>query len=130
MKPKVISKAFDTIDEAQAAFPTPEQFRIALVDEVHFGGRRFVGLKARDLMDACGIRIGDVDEFCLSQVPSNWRKFRAGDTGWSFIYTYRILGKNRCTVRFKSEHGDGGVCDSCIGPYLYRRKLRSKKPAR
>jgi hypothetical protein len=117
-----MSKAFETIDQAKAEFPSPEKFRVALVDDVHFRGHRFDALAPRDLLEACGVSVGSMDAFCLSQVPSDRRKFLASDSGWRFIYTYRIPGRNRRTVRFKSEHGDGGACDACTGPYLYRRK--------
>ncbi len=69
--------------------------------------------------------MGNTGGFCISQVPSDRVAFKNSDSGWAFIYTYRISGKNRRTIRFRSEHGDGGVCDSCVGPYVYRRQ---KKP--
>lgn len=118
-------RAFKTIEEAKAEFPTPEKFRVALVDDVHFEAGRFDGLDSEELLIACGVQPGDVDKFCLSQVPSNRYLFQTSDTGWNFIYTYRIPGKNRRTVRFKSEHGCGGVCESCDGPYVYRRRRSS-----
>lgn len=126
--PQGSSNPFETLAEAMAEFPSASAFRSALVDDVHFGYGRFSRLSPRELLDACGVKLGEMDEFCLSQVPSDRVAFKNGDSGWSFIYTYRIPGKNRRTVRFQSQHGDGGVCDSCVGPYLYRRnKLGSKE---
>jgi len=120
--------AFGSIEEAQVEFPTPELFRVALVDDVHFGRGRFDALHSLDLLEACGVAVGDMDNFCISQVPSNRYKARTSDSGWSYIYTYRIPGKSRRSVRFKSEHGDGGVCDACTGPYINRRKQKAKSP--
>ena len=44
------------------------------------------------------------------------------ETGWGFRYTYRIQGMARKSVRFQSVHGDGGVMESCEGPYVLVRK--------
>ncbi len=122
-------KSFDTIDEAIIEFSTPEEFRVALVDDVHFKGGRFDRIGPRDLLEACGVEIGSNDAFCLSEVPSNRAAFNRGDeTGWTRDCTYRIPGKNRRTIRFFSRHGEGGVCEGCEGPYIYTRSkiLRQK----
>ncbi len=118
-------KPFQSLPDAISEFPTPSEFRSALVDDIHFSEGRFSKLSPRELLEGCGVAVGSMDEFCISQVPSDRLAFKNSDSGWSYIYTYRIQGKNRRTIRFKSEHGDGGVCDSCVGPYIYRR--RSKK---
>jgi hypothetical protein len=119
-----LPEPFEDLAEAISEFPSPAAFRSALVDDVHFNRGRFSRLSPKELLGACGVEIGDMDDFCISQVPSDRVAFRNSDSGWSFIYTYRIPGKNRRTIRFRSEHGDGGVCDSCVGPYIYRRKQR------
>lgn len=117
-----LPKAFANINEAKAAFPTPETFRIALVDDVHFDTERFSDLEPMELLRACGVDVGNKDQFCISQVPTDYAAYRRGDeSGWGFRYTYRIAGKGRRTVRFQTEHGDGGVCESCEGPYIYTR---------
>ena len=120
-------KPFQTLSDATSAFPKPSDFRCALVDDVHFNTGRFAKLSPRELLDGCGVEVGSMDEFCISQVPSDRLAFKNSDSGWSYIYTYRIQGKNRRTIRFKSEHGDGGVCDSCFGPYIYRRRSKEMK---
>lgn len=133
MKQKVQGLAglqpFKTLADAISEFPTSGDFRSALVDDVHFDRGRFAKLSPRELLDGCGVEVGSMDEFCISQVPSDRRAFKNSDSGWSYIYTYRIQGKNRRTIRFKSEHGDGGVCDSCVGPYIYRRQSKKTKEA-
>jgi len=117
--------SFSNIAEALTAFPLPPQFRLALVDDVHFGEGRFEKLSAKDLMEACGIEIGSFDQFCISQVPSDRAAMNRGDDyGWTFLYTYRIQGRNRRIIRFQSEHGNGGVCEKCVGPYIYRSPMR------
>lgn len=122
-------KAFDNLADAISELPKTSDFRSALVDDVHFNRGRFVKLFPRDLLVGCGVEVGSMDEFCISQVPSDRLAFKNSDSGWSYIYTYRIQGKNRRTIRFKSEHGDGGVCDSCVGPYIYRRQRNKlRKP--
>lgn len=119
--------AFQTIEEAQAAFPSPEEFRFALVDDVHSGTGRFDDLEPMELLKACGVDVGNIDKFCLSQVCTDRRAMLAGrDTDWRYRYTYRIVGKGRRSVRFQTEHGDGGVCESIEGPYIYTRPF--KKP--
>jgi hypothetical protein len=121
------SGPFKTIDEAKVAFPSPAAFRFALVDDVHSGDGRFDDLKPMELLKACGVDVGNIDEFCLSQVCTDRRAMLAGrDTDWRYRYTYRILGKSRRSVRFQTEHGDGGVCESIEGPYIYTRPF--KKP--
>jgi hypothetical protein len=120
-------KPFENLAEAISEFPNPGNFRSALVDDVHFNRGRFALLPPRELLEGCDVAIGSLDVFCLSQVPSNRAAFKSGDSGWSFIYTYRIPGRNRRTIRFRSEHGDGGVCDSCVGPYIYRRPKQGHK---
>lgn len=121
------SRAFSRIEEAQAAFPSPKAFRLALVDDVHSGAGRFDDLKPMELLKACGVDVGNIDEFCLSQVCTDRIAMRAGrDMDWRYRYTYRIVGKGRRTVRFQTEHGDGGVCESIEGPYIYTRPF--KKP--
>ncbi len=119
------TEAFKTIEEAKAAHPKPEGFRIALVDDVHFGTGRFDDLEPMELLKACGVDVGNIDKFCLSQVCTDRSAMRAGrDTDWQYRYTYRIVGKNRRSVRFQSEHGDGGVCESIEGPYIYTRPFK------
>ncbi len=121
------SGTFETIEEAQTAFPSPAAFRLALVDDVHFGNGRFADLKPMDLLKSCGVDVGNIDDFCLSQVCTDRSAMRAGrDADWQYRYTYRIVGKNRRSVRFQTEHGDGGICESIEGPYIYTRPL--KKP--
>ena len=122
-------KPFEKIAEAISEFSSPADFRCALVDDVHFQRRRFSRLSPQELLEACGVEIGNIDEFCLSQVPSDRVAFKNSDSGWSFIYTYRIQGKNRRTIRFRSKHGDGGLCDSCVGPYIYRRQNKKMNKA-
>ena len=113
---------FQTIAEAKAAHPTCAEFRFALVDDLHFGHNRFKQIPAMDLLEACGVDVGNIDEFCLSQIPTDRRAMLAGDeTGWRFRYTYKIPGKNRRSVRFQTEHGSGGICKRIAGPYIYRR---------
>ena len=113
---------FQTIKEANDFFPTAAEFRLALVDDVHFGEKRFSNLDSKELLQACGVESGVNGDFCISQVPSNYAAFKRGDeSGWTFIYTYRIQGRNRRKIRFTTKHGDGGVCESCEGPYIYRR---------
>lgn len=120
--------AFETIEEAQAAFPSPEAFRLALVDDVHSGAGRFDDLKPMELLKACGVDVGNIDEFCLSQVCTDRSAMRAGrDMDWRYRYTYRIVGKGRRTVRFQTEHGDGGVCESIEGPYIYTRPFKKRR---
>ena len=124
------SGAFKTIEDARAAFPSPASFRIALVDDVHFGEGRFDDLEPMELLKACGVDVGNIDQFCLSQVCTDRRAMLAGrDMDWRYRYTYRIVGKNRRSIRFQTEHGDGGVCEEIEGPYVYTRpfkKLRRK----
>lgn len=116
-----------SIEEAQAAFPSPAAFRIALVDDVHSGDGRFDGLEPMELLKACEVDVGNIDDFCLSQVCTDRSAMLAGrDTDWRYRYTYRIAGKSRRSVRFQTEHGDGGGCESIKGPYIYARPL--KKP--
>ncbi len=118
-------KPFADIAEATAAFATAEGFRHALVADFHAGGGRFDLLPTRELMEACGIEVGNIDEFCLSQVATDRRAYLAGhDVGWSFRYTYRIKGRSRKVVRFQSVHGPGGVMESCEGPYVLERRPR------
>lgn len=118
---------FRTIEEAQATHPSPAALRIALVDDVHSGAGRFDDLEPMELLKACGVDVGNVDEFCLSQVCTDRSAMLAGrDTDWRYRYTYRIVGKSRRSVRFQTEHGDGGVCESIEGPYIYTRPF--KKP--
>jgi hypothetical protein len=124
---QMLPTPFENLVEAISEFPSPAAFRSALVDDVHFDRGRFSRLSPKELLVACGVQIGSMDVFCLSQVPSNRAAFKSGDSGWSFIYTYRIPGRNRRTIRFRSEHGDGGVCDSCVGPYIYRRPKQGHK---
>ena len=119
-----LPKPFENLVEAISEFPSLAAFRAALVDDVHFNRGRFSHLSPKELLGACGVEIGSMDDFCISQVPSDRGAFKNSDSGWSFIYTYRIPGKNRRTIRFQSEHGDGGVCDCCDGPYIYRREKR------
>jgi hypothetical protein len=119
--------AFSSIEEAQAAFPSPAEFRVALAEDVHSDAGRFNTLKPMDLLQACGVDVGNIDEFCLSQVCTDRRAMRAGrDMDWRYRYTYRISGKNRRSIRFQTEHGDGGVCEHIEGPYIYTRPF--KKP--
>jgi hypothetical protein len=116
-------KPFETIEEAKAAYPTPRAFREALVEDVHRGLGRFDDLEAVDLLRACGASPGDMDDFCISQVSTNPAAMRAGhEWGWGFKYTYRIEGRGRRTVRFQTVHGDGGVMESCEGPYVPFRR--------
>jgi hypothetical protein len=122
-------RAFQNLAEAVSEFPKANDFRSALVDDVHFHEGRFAMLSPRELLDGCGVEVGSMDGFCISQVPSDRLAFKNSDSGWSYIYTYRIQGKNRRAIRFKSEHGDGGVCDSCVGPYIYRRPSKKTKKA-
>jgi hypothetical protein len=122
-------KPFRNLMEAFAEFTAPADFRCALVDDVHFQRRRFSRLTPKELLEACGVEIGNLGDFCISQVPSDRVAFNTGDSGWSCTYTYRIPGKNRRTIRFRSEHGDGGLCDSCVGPYVYRRQSKKKNKA-
>ena len=123
--------AYKSIEEAQAAFPSPAEFRVALVEDVHLDLGMFEAIRPMDLLQACGVDVGNIDEFCLSQVCTDRMAMRAGrDMDWRYRYTYRIRGKNRRTVRFQTEHGDGGVCEHIEGPYLYTRpfkKPRNKK---
>lgn len=120
--------AFKTIEEAQAAFPSPEAFRYALVDDVHSGAGRFDELKPMELLEACGVDVGNIDEFCLSQVCTDRRAMLAGrDMDWRYRYTYRIVGKSRRSVRFQTEHGDGGVCEDIDGPYIYTRPFKKRR---
>lgn len=80
-----------------------------------------------ELLKACGADVGNIDKFCLSQVCTDRRAMLAGrDTDWQYRYTYRIVGKGRRSVRFQTEHGDGGVCENIEGPYIYTRPF--KKP--
>jgi len=119
--------AYKSIEEAQAAFPSPAEFRVALVEDVHLDRGMFKALKPMDLLQACGVDVGNIDEFSLSQVCTDLRAMRAGrDMDWCYRYTYRIVGKVRRSVRFQTEHGDGGVCESIEGPYIYTRPF--KKP--
>jgi len=123
-KPNLLTP-FVSLLEAKAAFATAEAFRHALVADYHDGEGRFDRLSSRELMEACGIDVGNIDEFCLSQVPTDRRAMLAGrETGWGFRYTYRIKGKSRKVVRFQSIHGDGGVMESCEGPYVLERRPR------
>jgi hypothetical protein len=46
------------------------------------------------------------------------------EAGWGFRYTYRIQGKARKAVRFQSVPGDGGIMESCEGPYVPVRKRK------
>ncbi len=116
---------FANITQAKAVFATAEVFRHALVADFHAGDGRFDRLPTRDLMEACGIEVGNIDEFCLSQVATDRRAYLAGhDVGWSFRYTYRIKGRSRKVVRFQSVHGPGGVMESCEGPYVLERRPR------
>jgi len=113
---------FKTIAEAKTAYPTAAEFRIALVDYVHFAQNRLKDIPPLQLLEACGVDVGNIDEFCLSQVPNDRRVMLAGkETGWRFRYTYKITGKNRRSVRFQTEHGCGGKCEEVIGPYIYTR---------
>ncbi len=116
------SNQFETIKEAKDFFPTAAEFRLALVDDVHFGENRFSKLDSKELLQACGIEPGEIGDFCISQVPSNYAAFKRGaESGWNLIYTYRIHGRNRRKIRFTTMHGDGGMCESCEGPYIYQR---------
>lgn len=124
-KPKA-SPPFRDLSEACAAYPTPQEFRYAVVADYHAGTGRFRRLPTHELMEACGIEVGNIDEFCLSQVATDRRAYLAGhDVGWSFRYTYRIKGRSRKVVRFQSVHGPGGVLESCDGPYVLERRPRS-----
>ena len=62
------SQAFRDIEQAQATHPSPAALRIALVDDVHSGAGRFDDLEPMELLKACGVDVGNIDEFCLSQV--------------------------------------------------------------
>jgi len=116
---------FRTISEAKEAFVGQEAFRFALVADYHADEGRFSKLSALELMEACGIDVGKIDEFCLSQVPTDRRAMLVGmETGWGFRYTYRIQGKSRKAVRFQSVHGDGGIMESCEGPFVLERKRK------
>ncbi len=120
-----LPKLFATLAEAKAVFVTAEAFRHAVVADFHAGEGRFDRLPTRELMEACGIEVGNIDEFCLSQVATDRRAYLAGhDVGWSFRYTYRIKGRSRKVVRFQSVHGPGGVMESCEGPYVLERRPR------
>jgi len=116
-----------SIEEAQTAFPDQEQFRLALVDDVHDNTELFSLIPPLDLLEACGAEAGEMDDFCISQVPSSRAAMNRGDSfGWYFIYTYKIEGKKRRKIYFKTEHGCGGVMDNCDGP-LTRIIKPSKK---
>lgn len=118
---------FKSIEEAQTAFPDQQQFRLALVDDVHDKTELFSLIPSRDLLEACGVEAGDMDDFCISQVPSNRAAMNRGDDfGWYFIYTYKIEGKKRRKIYFKTEHGCGGRFQGCDGP-LTRIRKPSKK---
>jgi hypothetical protein len=102
-----------------------EALRFALVADYHANEGRFSKISTLELMQACGIDVGNIDEFCLSQVPTDRRAMLAGmETGWGFRYTYRIQGKSRKAVRFQSVHDDCGVMESCEGPYVLVRKRK------
>jgi hypothetical protein len=117
------SLPFATISEAKAEFVDAEAFRLALVADYHADEGRFSKLATLELMEACGIDVGNVDEFCISQVPTDRRAMLAGmETGWGVRYTYRIQGKARKSVRFQSVHGEGGVMESCKGPCVLVRR--------
>lgn len=124
---KTLPPPFENLVEAISEFPSPDAFRSALVDDVHFDRGRFSRLSPKELLGACAVQIGNMDDFCISQVPSDRTAFKKSDSGWSFIYTYRIPGRSRRTIRFRSVHGDGRVCDSCVGPYIYRRPKQDRK---
>lgn len=116
------SHPFLTIADAKAAYPTAAEFRVALVDDVHFKQNRLKNIPPLQLLEACGVDVGNIDEFCLSQVLTDRRAMLAGkETGWRFRYTYKIPGKNRRSVRFQTEHGCGGKCEEVLGPYIYTR---------
>lgn len=117
------SSPFKTIEEAKVAYPTPKELRFALVDDIHSGEGRFKNIPPLELLESCGVDVGNIDEFCLSQVPTDRRAMLAGkETGWRYRYTYKITGKNRRSVRFQTEHGCGGLCERAVGPYIFRRK--------
>ena len=119
------SLPFATISEAKAAFVSVEALRFALVADCHADEGRFSKLATLDLMEACGIDVGNVDEFCISQVPTDRRAMLAGmEAAWGFRYTYRVQGKSRKAVRFQSVHDDCGVMESCEGPYVLVRKRK------
>jgi hypothetical protein len=119
--PTAPQPAFANLAEARQAFPDPAAFRAALVDDAHSSGGRFDKIEAIDLLKACGVEAGEMNEFCIKQVPTDRAAFRRGDDfGWGFRYTYRIPGNKRRGVRFVTEHGDGGRLESCDGPYACR----------
>ena len=128
---------FKTIEEALDAYETSEEFRDALVDDLHSGRKRFSLLGTYELMEACDINVGSDDGispgmsnegFCISLKPSNRRAFlRDDELNWKAVYTYRITGKNGRKIRFQSWHGMGGVCEYVKGPYLYRSRKGSRE---
>lgn len=118
---------YTSIKEAQAAFPDPQQFRLALVDDVHDKTDFFSLIPPRDLLEACGAVAGYMDDFCISQVPSSRAAMNRGDSfGWYFIYTYKIEGRKRRKIYFKTQHGCGGRLDDCDGPLIAIRTRRKK----
>lgn len=60
-------KPFENLAEALAGFTAPADLRCALVDDVHLQGRRFSRLTPKELLQACGVEIGNLGEFCISQ---------------------------------------------------------------
>jgi hypothetical protein len=46
------------------------------------------------------------------------------EIGWGLRHAHRVQGKSRKAVRFQSVHGDGGVMESCEGPYVLVRKRK------
>ena len=78
-------KPFENLAEAISEFPNPGNFRSALVDDVHFNRGRFALLSPRELLEGCDVAIGSLDDFCISQVPSNRTAFKNSDSGWAFI---------------------------------------------
>lgn len=117
-KPAEVTKPFEDIEEARRAYTDAAAFRTALVDAVHSESGLFDDLEPVDLLRACGASPGSDDEFCIYQSPTDRAAFRRGDDfGWGFQYTYRIPGRSRRSVRFKTVHGPGGALESCEGPY-------------
>jgi hypothetical protein len=122
MHKKLKAKPYKDLAEALTAHPTPAEFQKALVDDLHFEQERFKNISADELFHACDVDGDNMERFRIFTRPSSRRLFQTSDTGWWFICTYSIKGRNRRRVRFETHIGDRGVIDYYEDPYAYRRR--------